>query len=460
MRRLLTVLLTFLAVPAYAELTPSALGNDGELYSVHAGTCGELFPDGGACQARHAVVALDVVPAAGEADRLLVPETGDAEIESQPRLLYMPRSDTVLVLWHSQDAGGVRVDFVTLARGEWGDVASIAGGDGSAILMDRAPLTAVTRDAFDLVLGDGISLSAGRSVVHVLFQVAGATRYAPLLFVEGSYVGPATFDLGSSFRTATGDVERGAALTAGLAQAMNLQVADGRSVTVAFADASSRRLGVLEIELMPLEIELLGDYIRDQIYDRAELYDPGDVASFAGEIRAELIGVGHHLRLHPGIVEFASEQLGSWLETSASDYGFAGFEDLGRDAGELAMYLTASVTASVVHDPATGDDILEIELGDFLASLEAESPFDQLLQIDVLASLPAPQIGAGTAALFPSRDGRDLLVGWKPETKNRVFYVESRAGVEGGAWSERRSLRLSSGLTLADAIQLLSQKIR
>ncbi|MEE8523863.1 MAG: hypothetical protein V3T72_08015, partial [Thermoanaerobaculia bacterium] len=219
------------------------------------------------------------------------------------------------------------------------------------------------------------------------------------------------------------------------------------------------RLGAVEISLLPLELEVLGDYVRDQIFAEAELYDPGDISSFSDAIGAQLIAIGMHTELHPGIVEFASDQIRDWLEISAADYGYAGFESLGNDARELTIYLTGSVAVAVVADPATGDEILEIDLGDFLETLEDESVLSRLLDIQVRSDRAVPEVGQGVAAIFPSRDGRDLLVGWKA-AGNAIRYVESRGNVMGGAWSELRSLVLGDGLTLEQAVGLLQQKIR
>lgn len=461
---LLSAALLLGTLPVAAQLSDSALGTAGELYAAKAGAYGELFPEGRVHGADTPVLALQIAPPGEPASRLLVPGTADPRLESQPALLYDRRSDSVILLWHSQAAGGgLRIDFATRDGDGWSAVQSVTDGDGAAVRLDKAPLTAVTDDAFDLALGDGEVLSTTRRVIHLLYAADESIWYTPLIFVEGAHVGwQESLDLGRSyFQAPAGTDPAAAGLTGNLKQALSLQVRDGqRSVIAAFANAGSGRLGAVEISWLPLDIELLGDFVRDQIFAEAELYDPGDISSFSGAIGAQLIAIGMHTELHPGIVEFAAGQVQEWLETSAADYGFADFESLGNDARELTIYLAGSVSAALVSDPATGGDVLEIDLGDFLEALEDDSVLSRWFKIEVRADRGAPAIGQGLAAIFPSRDGRDLLVGWKPATGNAIRYVESRGNAAGGAWSGTRSLVLGDGLTLEQAVELLQQKIR
>ena len=236
---------------------------------------------------------------------------------------------------------------------------------------------------------------------------------------------------------------------------------DEGSVVAAFADAETARLGALQISLRSLSTELLGDQVRERIYALAELYDPEDLSNFADAIRAEIIATGHHLRMHPGITELTAEEVGGWIETAGGDYGYDGFEELGDDARGLAIFLSGSVSANLVEDPAhPGEEILEIEIGDFLEELEGASPLDDLLEVAVRADRPAPAVGNGTAAIFPSHDGEDLLVGWKAESSRRIHYVESRSDRDGGAWSAVRTLTIGAEVDLLQAIELLQRKIR
>ncbi len=451
-------------LPAAAQLPDSALGSDGELYVARVGSYGDLFPDQDVQDAETPVLALDIVPADGRASRWLVPGTADGRTESRPTLLYEQRSDSIILMWHSIGGNGLRIDFATRnAEGGWSAVRKLLDDDGRVVKLGRAPLAVVTQDAFDLPVSDEETLSTTRWVIHLVYSAGDSLFYTPLVFVEGLHVGwIESIDLNGAYLRGPEGVEvPSSGVSENLLQALSLHVTDDQgAVLVAFADATSSRIGALEIGLPPLSIELLGDSVRDLIFANADIYDPGDISSFSDTIGAQLIAIGIHVELHPGIVEFAADQVREWLEASAADYGYAGFEDLGNDARELAIYLTDSVTAAMVADPATGDEILEIDLGDFLEALESDSILNRLLDVKVRADRAAPDIGKGTAAIYTSRDGRDLMVAWSPSAGGKILYVESRVRSAGGAWSETRSLKLNEGLTAEQALELLQQKIR
>ncbi len=455
------ILLSLAALPLAAATPEMTLGNEGELYRVEAGAYGDLFRGGEDLAAATPVLALDVA-----ADRVLVPGTGDPRVESDPRLFYEPRSAAALVLWQSAPSGAsaFRLDFAVYRDGGWSEVRPLQA-DGEAIAFAAPPLLAFTRDAFDLELGDGETWSASRSVVHLLYRDGeGVVRYLPLMFVDGAYVGwHENLALSTGlFALGEGEEPPATALTEGLRQALSLEPADdGRAILAAFANPESRHLGAVEIRARPLRLEALGDHVRDRILAEAELYDPGDLEAFADEIRAEIIFIGYKVGLHPGIVEFVADEVGDWLGESGADYGLDGLESLGDDAGELAIELTTSVTASVVVDPANPEEeILELELGSLLDELESSSPLARILELEVRSERPVPAIGDGVAAIFPSPSGHDLLVGWKADGNHRVHYVESRGDRDGGQWSVRRTLTLGGEIDLQQAIELLQRKIR
>ncbi len=453
--------LPVLAQPAQAELTTSALGNAGELHRVRAGAAGDLLPGDGSVSSETPVLVLEIAPAGSEIARLLVPGTEDERVESQARLLYEPRAGSTILIWQSAGPDGLRLDFATRGEAGWSEVHSLAGEDGTAVGLTEEPLVAVTRDAFDLTLEDGTALEATRSVIHLLYRPAtGSVRYAPLIFVAGAWVGwTESRDLGDAYFQG-GEEDPGFELTADLERALSLQVAKGdRSVIAAFANPASGRLGAVEIGLRPLALELLGDRVREEIYAQAELYDPDDISTFADKIRAELIVIGYRLDLHPGIVELTAGQVGDWIEDAAPDYGLDGFPELGDDARALAIYLAGSVSATVVDDPATGEEILELDFGELLDRLDG-SPLAEILDIEVRSDRPAPEVGDGVAAIFPSASGRDLLVGWKADDDPTIHYVESRGDREDGRWSAPRTLAISEEIDLLQAVELLQRKIR
>ncbi len=461
-RTVFPVILLWLAALPLAAATPEmTLGNAGELYRLEAGAYGDLFRGGEDHAAATPVLALDVA-----AERLLVPGTGEARVESEPRLFYDPRSAAALVLWQSAPAGAsaFRLDFAVYRDGTWSEVRPLQA-EGEAIAFAAPPRVVFTRDAFDLELGDGETWSASRSVLHLLYHDGeGVARYLPLMFVDGAYLGwHESLTLSSELFTLGEGEERPAnPATEGLRQALNLEpVADGRAVLATFVNPDSRHLGAVELRVRPLKLEALGDHLRDRILAAAELYDPGDLDAFADEIRAEISFSGYRVGLHPGIVEFVADEVGDWLGESGAEYGLDGLVSLSDDASELAIELTSSVTASVVEDPANpGEEILELELGGLLDELESSSPLARILELEVRSERPVPVIGDGVAAIFPSPNGRDLLVGWKADGSHKIRYVESRSDRDGGQWSAQRTLTLGGEIDLDRAIELLQRKIR
>ena len=89
------------ATAARADHLGTALGADGELYTVTAGLCGTLFPSAtGPCtNAKWPVLALDTTLPGATAQRQLVQGTADTSVKSSPALIYEDGSKTLFVVW-------------------------------------------------------------------------------------------------------------------------------------------------------------------------------------------------------------------------------------------------------------------------------------------------------------------------------------------------------------------------
>lgn len=269
------------------------------------------------------------------------------------------------------------------------------------------------------------------------------------MFVDGAYVGwHESLAIGTSFFL---DGDGATALTPGLENAISLEPADdGRSVITTFANRDSGRLGALGIRILPLKLEALGEHVRAQIRANMDLYDPGDMNTFSNKIRAEIIAIGYRIDLHPGIVDFVSDRVGEFVQESGASYGLDGLDTLGKDARDLAIELTSSISVQVVEDPSNPEEpIIDIEIGGFLDLLGGSSPLARVVEIRVLSDRPAPEISDGLTAIFPSRDGSDLLVGWKAANNNQIHYVESRGDRQDGDWSEPLTLRSAARCRLS-----------
>ncbi len=453
-----------ISLPAAAEPSATALDNAGHIVRVLDGTYGELFPENDALAAERPLLVLDLETAGGELSRRVVPGTGDARVESDARLIHDAAFDTTTVLWLSTGpGGGILVRFATFDGTRWSAVHTLRH-DEAAVFLRHAPRVAVTHDAFDLELADGDTVGARRRIIHLLWQRLGAapaTMYTALIFVEGVYVGwSESFALDDDFLLAGGASEPGT-VSAELQQAASLQVADdGTSVLVTFTNRLSQRLGALEILPLPLELELLGDAVREEIWNSSELFDPDNLGSFADGVAGHVVLIGARLNLHPAIVEYISNTTRDWISESGGAYGWD-LESLGHDARAVTVETSSEVYTWTDVDPTDpGAQITHIDLGDFLDGLEDGEEPSQILDIEVLADRPAPVTGAGETAVYTSKDGRGLLVVWQDAAADRLLYVESRHDIAGGAWSAPRALPFGERLALPQAHQLLRDKIR
>ncbi len=473
------LLALLLSTPAWAQAQEMILGPGGQLCRALAGPYGELFAGGAGAGAATPALAVETVAPDGDASRLLVPGTDDGRIETDPLLFRDPRSDSFVLLWRSRAEGGeARLDFATFDGTEWSEVFRLEQ-DGAPAPVAGEVLVADTHDAFDLEL-DGVDpIRLGRMTIHLLWQEAGelaATHYAPLPFVEGRYVGwHGHFVLDESFLQApepetgdggTGDGEPAAGtapveLTAALASTLELRAAgDGRSVLVTFANPSSHRVGSLEISPLPLELELLGEQVREQIFALVDLYDPDDLSSFSDAMRGAIVVIGLHFDLHEAHAGYLADQVADWILTSGGDYGWGGLESLGADARDLTVDLGQEVYLSTEVDAADPEsEIVRLDVSELFGSPDDAGPA-QVFDFRTRSDLPAPAVGEDDVKVFTSGSGGDLLIAWEDSEGGQIHWLESGGQGGDGPWSEVFSLTLGEELTVEAAHRLLARRVR
>lgn len=457
--------LTVAAPIAHAQTVSMAVGNSGQLHRTLAGTYGELFAEDSGLDPTAPVLAIEIDRPDQGASRLLVPGTDDSRIETDPRLFHDTRYDSVVLLWNSVGDGETHLEFATFDGSEWSQIHALEE-DGAPASIAGGALVEVTHDAFDLDLGEGDPISLDRRVIHVLWRGGGelaAVKYAPLTFVEGHYVGWNNLVvLSEALLQAAEAGEGGEAevveLTPALAGSLELRTADdGRSALAVFTDSRSHRIGTAAIIPQPLEVDVLGDLVRERILALADEYDPEDVAGFSDEIRAGIVIIGHNLRFNPAHVDYLAGQVAEWIRASEGSYGWD-LDSLADDARELAIEVGNEVAVSSVVDPSDPDlRILTADLSGLLGG--AEEPRAQVVSVRGRSDRPAPAIGDGPTTIHISRDGLDLLIAWQDEEAGQLHWVESRQRT-GGTWSETFSLTLGESLSLEAAHELLARKIR
>src|SRR5690349_12842673 len=121
------------AMPGFAADRLSALGTQGEVYTLRAGSYADLFPGGQATAAANPVLALDVAEAGSATQRLLVPGSESAAVESNPFIVYEESSATLYLVWQSiPRVGETELKLGAFRGGQWGGVTEIRDNVGAA----------------------------------------------------------------------------------------------------------------------------------------------------------------------------------------------------------------------------------------------------------------------------------------------------------------------------------------
>lgn len=451
-----------LAATAGAATPPAdvALGNGGEIYRVHAGNLVDLLGTEPGPGPTVPGLVLEIREPSAASSRLVVPGTANPDVEQNPLLLFDKGSGTLTVIWEAKPSTGKStVQLIHFDGSEWSERHELIS---SRFGWTNSPLRTVTRDAYDLSLGDGESVHTERCTIHFAWRESdegvAVVRYTPVLLVEGIYVGwnkTFTFESPGDDGSATATAE----IPQALYRNLSLEVSDdGRSVVLAFADALGRNVVSVHVGILPLELTYLSDEVREQVLALSDHFDPADLSSLAGIMRGEIIHIGLRYSLQPAVVDYVSGQLDSWLAAAANQYQTV--DELADAARALTMGLTSSLFGPSVTLTGTdaGAQILEIDLGDFLDGQgdPALPQPEQLLDLKIASRRATPETGAGATRIYTSSDGGQVLIAWETSTQDRVEYVES----QGEGWSERRSLLLGDDLTLDRAYELLQHRMR
>lgn len=416
-----------LALAALAVCAPaaradvSAVGYDGESYTLRHGTYGELFPGGGLAAAGSWVLALDISYRDGAVDRLLVPQTEDPARDESASLILEPTSQTPFIVWQAWKNVHPRLNLVQLTPGGWTPVVELSG---SPFNLKGSPSFVVTRDHYDLEGEDGATVHRERTIVHLVWweRIGDALRvfYSPVVLEDGVYLGqnpvhPLT-DLAAALEPAGGEP------TTQLLESLSIQAGDDdRSAVIGFTDQASGRLVTVEARVLPGELSALGDAVRAQLVDlgsRIDLDDPGAVQSMSDVARAQLVDLGS--RFHPSFVAYLAEQLDAFIADWLGGEGAGAPGDVEALAGGARAQLVdlGSRLESGGLDGGGGEHVLL----DFSAFTEGS--LHHLISLAPVTSWPAPRTGAAPTWTFVSRSGDDVLVAWR--RGGGVAYRESR----------------------------------
>ncbi|MFY9820809.1 MAG: hypothetical protein WAM82_05470 [Thermoanaerobaculia bacterium] len=440
--------------PAFAQDGAAALGTTGEVFLPQVGAYKDLFPKGHDTAPSNTVLAVDMIQPGATTQRLLVPFTTGADIETSPAVLFEDDSNTLFLLWASQVNSLNSVLMLASFDGtNWGQPIQITGNPFSS---KTSAQLAITHDSFSIVDASGNPATRHRTIVHVFWEEHNASGnpdvlYTPVILDEGVYLGwtpvynlndlAGRTPLGSSF-----------APPDALVQLPVLQGGrDSRTLLVGFASPETRALYSVEIDILPEEISLLAEGIRANIIDLGRDLYPNSLQSLADKIAASVVSRG--AAFHADIVQYIASQSHDLVladrGTSQTDLVNlsekirANIIDLGsrlsgrglRDANDYNKAL------------ASNESIVSVQPTDPSAS-------PHLIHFRVASSRPTPQLGSTGTQIFLSESGDDAIVAWLDT--GRVFYFQS----QGTGWSSQKQINLSASLDAPHAFNILKQRAR
>lgn len=446
----LLLALGLVALPAFGQQRNAAVGAQGELYQVRAGTYGELFPGQGLGDPASSALALDVTYPDQSRERLLVPGTETEDVDSNASVLFESQSDTLFLLWKTEK-GRIHtwLTVVGFHDGVWGQPIEVSG---NLFGWKSDPQFAVTRDTFRTIEDDGTLQTRTRTVIHLLWweevNVAEPVPfYAPVTLIDGEYTGSnQVYRLDELLAGALGSPNP-VAPNFDLARAQKIEAgANSHSATVGFVDPSNGQLVSATLQPIPGEVGSLADRIRHQIVDVGRQLTAGQSGVLATRIRDQVIELGTRLGFHPSVTDYLAAQVFSGI----SDAGPAEpVESLGDRIRHQIIDVGARLTGGGLGRISTKDSLLTADLPE--AQNETAGPAGQI-RILVTSVVPSPATGSDQLALHLSRNGRQAIVSWLQD--GAVYYLESQAR----GWSTPRTLHLRAGLDLAHARQLLDQR--
>ncbi len=433
------------------------LGGSGELYAAKTGLYGALF--GGATtegvqsvSASTPVLALQITLPGTPPQLLLVPSTDDTAVESSPALVYEDQSKTLFVVWVSTtDQVASSIKLVSFSGGQWSQPITIIS---NPYATKTTPQLAVTRDSHQEIYPvTGSPVTHRRTVLHTVWSEDSASGvyhayYAPVIFEDGIWIGtvPSPILL-NSFDLAETTTQGGPFATP-LAYTPSLQGGrDAATVIAGFASEVSGLLTAVEVDTLPEDLRLLADSCSASLLATGGKYFPGQLSQLASQVQATLIANGG---------SFQPEAL-QGIITDVQAEVLAGAPDLPA----LAAKMQGVIIDSGAKFSARGIKTIVQALGPVAPPqvIEIVPPIgpSQYLQIRVAASRTTPAVGGtSNVQMFLSRTGDNAAVSWLSADTTSLFYVSTQPD---GTWSSNYQLQLVPSLNLAQAVQIVQQRV-
>jgi hypothetical protein len=429
------------ALSAQEADAPSALGKDGAVYTVRPSQV-----------AGSRVLALEVARPDGSGATIVVPGTEGPWPETAPSIVYQERSDTFFLLWHGY-VGPINpaLHIASYRDGVWSAVTQLLAGPWTE---KSAPQLIATHDVASEVGGDGAKKTRETTVLHVVWAeetIGGyVTYYAPIVLVDGEYIGHHQLHRLDDFdRDAPAAVEF--EIATAVQQAPLLRSGrDGRSVSVLFANATTRRLLSLEIDVLPRPLISLAEGARGHIIIWGVKNDLTKKAALAASVGQWVRANGEELL--PEIVDNIAATLSAKILAETG----TGPDDLIRLADQARGHIIIWGSRGRDRGLVRAASALEVAFTD-LQALDPEAPRTAAsLRFSLATSRLGFRTNGDAARLFLSPDATRAGVAWF-DSANPVT-VRYRLS-QGNGWSEPQELPLTKGFTLERALTVIEQRV-
>lgn len=431
-------------VPASAAETATTLGSDAVL-RVRSGRYGDLFPNAPKAKVDNSVLAFETIRGGKIAERVVVPGTDGAEVESAPYVIYQDALETSFVLWQTKFNGAYSQFFLaSFAAGRWSTPISLTTELWST---QTTPQIAVTTDTYSATDEAGNQTQHRRTVVHTVWweDIGGEVRtvYSPVVLIDGVYVGwnPQIVldELDNSGAVASSAVEpslyRAPALTEG---------DRAHAVVASFARPDSGRLLNVEIEVLPWQLSQLAASLRLEL---SGLVEKGSTPqNLADKARAHILIAGAKW-FNPRFVEsLANETYAHVLTTASAPPG--GITALPGEARAHVLIAGSELSGhSLLSDAARRSIEMRLNAEDADPTLT--------FQVRALANLPAPATATGPTRILAAGNGEGALVAWESQA-DQISYRESDAL----SWSDIKTVTLGPQLDREHAYEMLERRAR
>lgn len=463
----LSLLAVSAALPAVAvESRTGTLGSQGEVFLVQVGQESQLFGEN-VSNGDPLVLALEILRPDQEPEWIRVPESEGVNPNASYFVLYEDTSDTVFVVWEGRIGSHPIIQLAAFQDGTWSETRLVSENVWS---LKGFPQLAITRESFQTETEDGEVRLSQRTLLHVVWWEETAegdrTLYRPLVLEDGQLeaMGQAYVlnDLADEAIALDAEAPHDELLRHPRVQTGS----NGQTVLVTFADDVRRKILVLEIDLLPAGLGMLGNDVFEFIAGLGPL-DPEDpqLASVPGRIRSHIVIVGHRNRLNPGGVQRIADEAHSVATETLAQRPLPDLQSLAGIIRSHIVIVGARMSGETLDQfhPSADPSVLEVASGassSAALSPEAMITYDEtcevptFVRLTVTAELPVPALVTGKTHLFASPEGSDLVLAW--ETEKGVQFRKSSQG----AWGPVNDIPTNPEIDLSRALELLKQSVQ